>query len=323
MNIGKNKFRRYIGVLGFAFVFASPVQAAYPSQPVKMVVGFSAGSSIDLVARAVADQLSDKLGESVIVENKPGAGGNIAASYVARADDNGHTLLVIANSIAISPALYKDLGFDPRTDLQPVAYVGIGPVDLKVNTKVGVNSLDELIDYAKENPGKLDYSSSGVGGTPHMATVYFQQVTGTQLTHIPYKGGGDAMAALMGGQVDLLINPLLGTSETEGIKTLAITGDDRSKLAPDVPTFKELGYPKFDIGVYYGIMGPAGMPVEVVDQLNNAVNEVLDQEKVKERLTDRYGVVLEPRSVGEFKEFLENDMQRWETLVQDTGITID
>ena len=156
-----------------------------------------------------------------------------------------------------------------------------------------------------------------------MATVYFQQVTGTELTHIPYKGGGDAMAALMGGQVDLLINPLLGSSDTEGVTTLAITGDERSKLAPEIPTFKELGYPKFDIGVYYGVMGPADMPDETVAKVNDAINSVLENNKTKERLTDKYGVVLEPRSVADFKKFLEEDMQRWETLVQETGITID
>lgn len=313
----KNVLRGIVATV-FAVAMTTPAvaQTDYPTKPVKFVVGFSPGSSIDIVARVVADKLSAVLDQSVIVENKPGAGGNIAAGYVARSMKDGYTLMVAANSLAISPAIYKDLGFDPTKDLAAVAYIGIGPVDLKVNKKLNINSLKELIAYAKEHPGKLNYSSSGVGGTPHMATKLFEQVTGTELTHIPYKGGGDALSALMGGQVDMLINPLLGSVESDKIKSLAITGDQRSLLAPDVPTFKELGYPKYDVGVYYGIVGPSGMPADVVDKLNKSVNAVLKDPATIDKLTKQFGIVLRQETPDEFQHFLEQDALRWEQVVK-------
>lgn len=295
----------------------------YPTKPVKFVVGFSPGSSIDIVARVVADKLGNELGQSVIVENKPGAAGNIAASYVARAAQDGYTLLVVANNMAISPAIYKDLDFSPKNDLSAVAYIGIGPVDLKVNKKLNIDSLKELVAYAKQHPGALNYSSSGVGGTPHMATILFEQITETELTHIPYKGGGDALTALMGGQVSMLINPLLGAPESDKIKTLAVTGDERSALAPDVPTFKELGYPDYDIGVYYGIVGPAGMPKEVVDTLNQRVNAVLKDPATIQKLTKQSGIVLQAKTAEEFQHYLEQDMQRWDTVVEASKVPIN
>lgn len=309
-------------VVAMAMTSGVAAQTTYPTKPVKLIVGFSPGSSIDIVARVVADKLTAVLSESVIVENKPGAGGNIAAGYLARSPKDGYTLLVVANSLAISPAIYKDLEYDPMKDLAAVAYIGIGPVDLKVNKKLKIDTLKGLIAYAKEHPGKLNYSSSGVGGTPHMATILFEQVTGTKLTHIPYKGGGDALTALMGGQVDMLINPLLGNVESDKIKTLAITGDERSPLAPDVPTFKELGYPKYDVGVYYGIVGPSGMPPEVVDKLNKSVNSVLGDPATIEKLTKQSGIVLRQETPGEFQHFLEQDMQRWENVVKAGKVSI-
>lgn len=319
----KNILHGFLGtVVAMAMTSAVAAQATYPTKPVKLIVGFSPGSSIDIVARVVADKLTAVLGESVIVENKPGAGGNIAAGYLARSPKDGYTLLVVANSLAISPAIYKDLEYDPMKDLAAVAYIGIGPVDLKVNKKLKIDTLKDLIAYAKEHPGKLNYSSSGVGGTPHMATILFEQVTGTKLTHIPYKGGGDALTALMGGQVDLLINPLLGNVESDKIKSLAITGDERSPLAPDVPTFKELGYPKYDVGVYYGIVGPSGMPPDVVEKLNQSVNSVLRDPETIEKLTKKSGIVLRQETPSEFQHFLEQDMQRWENVVKAGKVSI-
>ncbi|MCA0325295.1 MAG: tripartite tricarboxylate transporter substrate binding protein [Proteobacteria bacterium] len=301
-------------------VVAQPT--SYPTKPIRFVVGFSAGSSIDLVARVIADKLSTELGETIIVENKSGAAGNIAAGYVAHAAKDGYTLLVVANSIAISPAIYKDLDFDPKKDLAAIAYFGIAPVDLKVNKALKIDTLKDLIAYAKNNPGKLNYSSSGVGGTPHMATVLFEQITGTKLMHIPYKGGGDALAALMGGQVNMLINPLLGNANSDKIKTLAITGDHRSPLTPDVPTFKELGYPEYDVGVYYGIVGPSGMPSEVVEKLNRSVNSVLKNPATIEKFT-RSGVVPQQKTAGEFQSFLQQDMLRWQRVVKEGNVSIN
>lgn len=321
---GNFLFRKLIALcVGMLLATSAVAQSSYPTKPITLVVGFSAGSSIDFVARIIADKLSKALGQSIIVENKAGAGGNIAAGYVARAPKDGYTLLVAANSLAVSSALYKDIGFDAQKDFQAIAYIGISPVDLKVNARLGINSLGELIKYGKANPNKLNYGSSGIGGTPHMATVLFEQVTGVKMTHIPYKGGGDALTALMSGQVDVLINPILGSADTDKVKTLAITGEQRSSLLPNVPTFMELGYGKYDIGVYYGIVGPAGIPKDVVDKLNTSVQSILTDPSVVRTLTKQQGVVIKPESAQAFQTYLDNDIQRWKTIVKDSGTSLD
>ena len=296
--------------------FGGAAAAAYPDKPVTLVVGFSPGSSIDMVARAVAQKLGDKLHQTVIVDNKAGAGGNVAAGQVARAAPDGYQLLVVANSIAMAPAVYPVLKFDTQRDLRAIAYVGVGPVILKVHKDRGFHTLADLVQYAKANPGKLNYGSSGVGGTPHMATVLFGKVAGIQMTHIPYKGGADALSALLGGQVDVLINPLLGDTASDRITALAITGASRSAQAPGVPTFAEAGYPAYDIGVYYGIMGPAGLPDAVVRQLNAAVNEVLADPAIVDSLTTRSGIVLKAGTAEQFQRFIDNDIQRWKEVAK-------
>ncbi len=288
-------------------------QTAYPEKSVTFVVGFSPGSSIDLVARTVAKNLASKLKQTVLVENKPGAGGNLAAEAVARAKPDGYTLLVVANSIAISPAVYPNLNFDVKKDLAAIAYMGIGPVIMKVSRSSKLDSVKALIEQAKANPEKLNYGSSGEGGTPHMATVLFEQVAGIRMTHIPYKGGGEALAALLGGQVDLLINPLLGDTKSDKILSLAITGNTRSPLAPEVPTFKELGY-DFNLGVYYGLMGPKAMPAKIVEKLNESVNEALTDKEVVEALTARSGIVLQRMTPAEFQDYLNKDMDLWKRI---------
>jgi len=291
---------------------ASP-QANYPEKAVTFVVGFSPGSSIDLVARTIAKNLATRLKQPVVVENKPGAGGNLAAEVVARAKPDGYTLLVVANSIAISPAVYPNLNFDVKKDLAAIAYMGIGPVIMKVTRSSKLDSVRALVEYAKANPEKLNYGSSGEGGTPHMATVLFEQVAGIRMTHIPYKGGGEALAALLGGQVDLLINPLLGDTKSDKIMSLAITGNARSPLAPEVPTFKELGY-DFNVGVYYGLMGPKAMPAKIVEKLNESVNEALTDKEVVDALTARSGIVLQRMAPAEFQDYINKDIDLWKRI---------
>jgi tripartite-type tricarboxylate transporter receptor subunit TctC len=311
---------RALGALAAAgLLLAAPrpaIAQAFPEKPVTLVVGFSPGSSIDLVARTVALKLSDRLGQPVVVDNKAGAGGNIAAGLIARTAPDGYNLLVVANSIAISPAVYPDLKFDIQKDLRAVAYVGIGPVILKVAQQRNFNSVADLVKFAKANPGALNFGSSGVGGTPHMVTALFNSVAGIKMTHIPYKGGSEALGALVGGQVDVLINPLLGDAASDKVKSLAITGQARTPLAPGVPTFAEAGYPAYDAGVYYGFMGPAGMPAEVVRRLNTAINQVLTDPAVVEALTVRSGIVLKPGTPEAFQQLLSEDIERWKAVVR-------
>ncbi|MCE7527130.1 tripartite tricarboxylate transporter substrate binding protein [Polynucleobacter sp. IMCC 30228] len=298
----------------FAAVSFALAQPIYPDRPITLVVGFSPGSSIDLVARTFAKSITNTLKIPVIIENKVGAGGNIAAELVAKSKPDGYTLLVVANSIAISPAIYPNLSFDVKKDLMAIAYLGIGPVILKVNNDLKINSIKELVSYAKANPGKLNYGSSGEGGTPHMASVLFEQTANIKMTHIPYKGGGDALAALMGGQVDILINPLLGDIKSERITSLAITGQSRSILSPDIPTFKELGY-DFNVGVYYGLMGPKGMPKKTVETINQSFNNALSDPELISVLTNKSGIVMQKMSPLEFQEYLNKDMELWKMIV--------
>lgn len=306
------------GLAGLALLAGahSALAASYPDRPITLVVGFSPGSSIDMVARTVAQKLSDKLGQTVVVDNKAGAGGNVAAGLVARAPADGYTLLVVANSIAIAPAVYPNLKLDVQKDLRAIAYVGIGPVILKVSTHKGFKTLGDLVQYAKAHPGALNFGSSGIGGTPHMATELFNHVAGIKMEHIPYKGGSDALAALIGGQVDVLINPLLGDVASDKVRSLAITGTARSNLAPGVPTFAELGYPSYDTGVYYGVMGPVGVPAEVVRKVNTAINEVLAERSVVEALTQRSGITLSPGTPESFQRFIDKDIERWKGVVR-------
>lgn len=298
----------------FAATSFTLAQSNYPDRPITLVVGFSPGSSIDLVARTFAKTLTNKLKIPVIVENKAGAGGNIAAELVAKSKADGYTLLVVANSIAISPAIYPNLNFDAQKDLVAIAYLGIGPVILKVNNDLKINSIKELVNYAKANPGKLNYGSSGEGGTPHMASVLFEQTANIKMTHIPYKGGGDALAALMGGQVDVLINPLLGDVKSERITSLAITGQNRSTLSPEVPTFKESGY-DFNIGVYYGLVGPKGIPKTLVETINQSINDALSDPELIGTLTNKSGIVMQKMSPTEFQEYLNKDVELWKKVV--------
>jgi tripartite-type tricarboxylate transporter receptor subunit TctC len=310
-------------VAAATLAFSAAASAAFPDKPVTLVVGFSAGSSIDMVARTVASKLSEKIGQSVIVENRNGAGGNIAADYVSRSKADGYTLLVVANSIAIAPALYPDLKFDTQKDLRAVAYVGIGPVILKVNKQRGFKTLADLVTYAKAHPGALNYGSSGIGGTPHMATVLFDEVAGISMTHIPYKGGADALSALLGGQVDVLLNPLLGDAANERVTPLAISGEKRSPLSPNVPTFGEAGYPKYDLGVYYGLMAPAGVPADVVAKVNAAVNDTLADPAIVEALTTRSGIVLKRETPQEFQQFIDKDIALWKDVVNRNRAAIE
>ena len=305
--------------IGFFILFSNHIPLAFaqpfPSEkPITLIVGFSPGSSIDLVARTFAKSLTVKFKQPVIVENKPGAGGNIAAEFVARTKPDGHTLLIVANSIAISPALYPNMNFDVKKDFMPISYLGIGPVIIKVNKDLKLNSIKELVAYAKAYPGKLNYGSSGEGGTPHLASVLFEQTANIKMTHIPYKGGGDALAALMGGQIDLLINPLLGDVQSDKIISLAISGNQRSPLAPEVPTFKEAGF-DFNIGVYYGVIGPKGINPRVLEQLNQYFNEAISDKDLVEVITNKSGIVMQKMTPSEFGDYLIKDMELWKKVV--------
>lgn len=309
-----------IGLCSASFAAAA---ADYPSKPIKMYIGFSAGSATDIVGRVVADALGKRMGQPIVVENKVGAGGSLAAQETARSDPDGYTLLTVSSAIAVNPAVYKSADA-VLADLEPVSLIGYLPTVLMASEKMPVNNMKEFLDYAKKHPGEVNFGSSGVGGSTHMAMEAFSGNTGIELTHIPYKGNGQASAALLGSQIDammetlLLAVPVINGNRAKG---LAISGDQRSSLIPNVPTFAEAGVPEYNRSLFFGVMAPAGMPKDLVQRLNKEINTVLQDPAVKERLIQTGGLTLANQSAEEFKTTLKDDVSMWKRVAGEAGIT--
>jgi len=311
---------------GLAAAFALPAaQAAYPERPVRIVVGFSAGGSTDVVARILAKELSEELGQSFVVENKPGGGSNIAASEVARAKPDGYTLLMVAVTSAINETLYRNLDFSLVKDFAPVALGVKVPNVLVVNPSVPVKTVKELVDYAKANPGKLAFASSGSGTSIHMAGELFKIQAGVDAMHVPYKGSAPAITDLIGGQVHFMFDNMPSAwphVQAGKLRALAVTTSERSKSAPDLPTMAESGFKDFDVSSWFGLIAPAGTPADVVDKLNAAVQKALDKPEVQKRFTD-LGAVWQHTTPAEFGAFIKSEVDQWRTVVQASGAKVD
>jgi len=311
---------------GLAAAFALPAaQAAYPERPVRIVVGFSAGGSTDVVARILAKELSEELGQSFVVENKPGGGSNIAASEVARAKPDGYTLLMVAVTSAINETLYRNLDFSLVKDFAPVALGVKVPNVLVVNPSVPAKTVKELVDYAKANPGKLAFASSGSGTSIHMAGELFKIQAGVDAMHVPYKGSAPAITDLIGGQVHFMFDNMPSAwphVQAGKLRALAVTTSERSKSAPDLPTMAESGFKDFDVSSWFGLIAPAGTPADVVDKLNAAVQKALDKPEVQKRFTD-LGAVWQHTTPAEFGAFIKSEVDQWRTVVQASGAKVD
>ncbi|MYN14126.1 tripartite tricarboxylate transporter substrate binding protein [Pusillimonas sp. TS35] len=309
--------RAIVAAAALACCWATPSLAkGYPSEPIKMYVGFSAGSATDIVARVVADHLGKRLGQPIVVENKVGAGGSIAAQDTARAKPNGYTLLTVSSAIAVNPAVYKSAA-EVAGQLQPIALVGYLPTVLMVSNKAGIGSMGDLIKFAHQHPGKVNFGSSGIGGSTHMAMEAFSVTTGSKMTHVPYKGNGQASTAVMAGEIDVLMDTLLLAAPVIGSKRavgLAVTGEQRSDLIPDVPTFAEAGVPGYNRSLFFGVMGPAGMPADVVEKLNHEINETLKNPEVKTKLARSGGLTLANLSVKEFEKIFKEEVETWKKV---------
>lgn len=312
-----------LSVMGAGSVMAAGLTADYPSKPIKMYIGFSAGSATDIVGRVIADGLSKRLNQPVVVENKVGAGGSIAAQDSARAPRDGYTLLTVSSAIAVNPAVYQSAG-EVLEKLQPIALIGYLPTVLMASNKLPVSTAQEFVAYAKKNPGVVNFGSSGIGGSTHMAMEALSNVTGTKLVHIPYKGNGQASAALLGSQIDgmietiLLAAPVVSAGRAKG---LAISGTKRSPLIPDVPTFSEAGIPEYDRSLFFGVMAPAGLPPELVEKLNKEINLVLKDPSTRDRLTQAGGLTFNEGSADSFKKTLEEEVALWKRVAAGAGIT--
>lgn len=316
-------------VLALLAVLALPgawAQApAYPDRPIKLVVGYPAGGAVDIIARTVGQAMSSSMGQPIVVENKPGAGTNIAVKSVIGAAPDGYTLMLAANALAANMALYQPAPFDAEKDLVLISQVGRVPVVIAANPTVPYNTVAQLIAAAKARPGGISFASPGNGATPHMAVELFAKAAGISLQHVPYRGGGPAITDTIGGQVPLVaVNALEALPHVKSgkLKVLAALSANRTSIFPDVPTIAESGYPGFEASVWYGLVAPAGTPKPITDRLHAEVQKALDQPEVKARMTGVGGEVT-PGSSAQFAALVRSERQRYEKLVKETGIKPD
>lgn len=301
-------------------------QAKWPSKPISMVCGFAAGSATDIVARVVGQKLSERLGEPVVVQNITGAASTIASENVSRAAPDGYTLMTVSGAVTISPAVYDNLRFDVERDFTAIVSIGFLPTALMVNDQLPVKTFKEFVDYAKKHPGTLNYGSSGTGGSTHMSAALLSQAVGIQITHVPYRGNGPASQALMAGEVQVLMDTALlaaQTIKTKRVRALAVTGKERSSALPDVPTFAEAGLADFDASVLFGIMGPKGLPREVVERVNRETNEVLKDPGVQTQLMKTGGLQLTGGTQESFAKLLSSEIAKWKKLAGQMNIRAD
>lgn len=316
--------RMLSAALGLLLLAGTAAAAAddYPNRPITLVVPFPPGGSTTIVARIIGDKLAEALGQQIVVDNRGGAGGTIGTRAVSKSAPDGYTLLLgYTGTLAIGPTLYPSAGYDPRKDFDPIGMIGHAPNSLVVHPSFNVHSVKELIAYAKDNPGKVNYGSAGVGTVSHVAGVYFANAAGIQLTHIPYKGTGPALADLLGGHIPMAFAPIPAThaSIAEGsLRGLAVTSAKRSSLLPDVPTIAEAGVPGFEASLYYGLVAPAGTPRPIIDKLNKALRDVLATDEVRKRLaTD--GAEPVPGTPEEYAKHIDQDETKWSKVVRDSG----
>ena len=290
---------------------------AYPARPVHWIVGFAPGGGNDIVARLLGQWLADRLGQPFVIENRAGAASNIATELVVRAAPDGYTLLLISSNNATNAALYHNLSFDFGRDIVPVAAISQNSLVMAVNPSVPVKTVPEFIAYAKANPGKINMGSAGLGGIGHLTGELFGMMTGTKLTHVPYRGNGPALAALLSGEVEVLFPSLAsarGFIAGGKLRGLAITGATRSEALPDLPTVAEF-VPGFEASTWYGAGAPKGTPTAVIDKLNAAIGAAVADPKVKARFAE-LGDVPTPMTPAEFGKFIASETEKWAKVVK-------
>ncbi len=300
-------------------------QDNWPERPIKLIVGFNAGGTTDVVARILAEDMSQTLGQPIIVENRPGAGSNIATEMVKRAKPDGYTLYMVAVTAAINQTLYESADFDLTADFEPVSLAVKVPNVLVVHPSLPVNSVQELVDYAKAHPGTLNFASSGSGTSIHMAGELFKQLAEIDVAHIPYSGSAPAVTDLIGGQVDYAFDnmPSAWPHVNAGkLRALAVTTSERTESAPDLPTMKESGFETFDVSSWFGVVAPKGTPEEITQRLNEAMHTAMRKPDIQERLAD-LGAIPEFTSREEFAQFLAREVDSWGEVVIASGATVD
>ena len=315
--------------LAGAFVLSAATLAfaqGYPAKPIRIIVPFAPGGNVDITARLVAPGLSEALGQPVVVENKPGAGGTIGADQVAKSPADGYTLLMGSNStFSVAPSLYPRNPYNPLADFAPVIMIASAPFVLVVNPNLAAKSARELVAQAKASPGKLTMSSAGTGSSNHLVGELFQEISGARFTHVPYKGSGQALTDLMGGQVDLHFDQITSAaSHIQGgkLRALMVTAPQRVPMLPDVPTAAEAGYAAFEANNVTGLIAPVGTPREVIEKLNAATQKIISQAAVR----DKFAVIGAETTGGtpeQFAAYIRDDLSRWTRIVKDANVKVD
>ncbi len=308
-----------------ALTLSASVFAAYPDRPVTIMVPFPAGQTGDIIARTVGEQLSKKLGQSFIVENRGGAGGRIGTGFAARSKNDGYTLLLTSSGpFAIAPSLYSTLNYDPLKDFEPVADIAATPQILAVSNQSGINSVEDLLKKARSED--MSYATAGNGSTQHLTVELIKQELKAPMVHIPFKGSAESKTQVMSGLIPFTSDSLpaiLPQIKSGQIKALAVVDTERSEYLPDVPTLAELGYPKFSTVAFFGLMAPKGTPKEVVDTLNKNVLEILNSPETTKRFEELALTRAKERTPEEFREYLTSEVAKWKKVIDGAGAKID
>ncbi|MCM2328773.1 MAG: tripartite tricarboxylate transporter substrate binding protein [Lysobacter sp.] len=320
--------KRLLSVLVAALAFASPAAAlaqAFPTKPIRLIVTYPPGGGADLMARLVAPKMGEALGQTVVVENKPGASGQIGAGEVARAAPDGYTIMLDASSFAVNPSLYSKLPYDPAKAFRPLAVLALYPNMLVVTPSFPPKDVKELVALAKSKPGSVAFASSGNGSAQHLAGELFKQRAGVDMTHIPYKGGGPAMNDVIGGQVPVFFaNVASGLAHVKGgkLRAMAVTGAKRASSLPDLPTMAEAGIPGYEVYEWNAIFAPAGTPAPVVEKLAAAIAKAMQSPEIRERVAS-LGGDLAGYGPKEAEEFIREQTELWAKVVKAGNIRVD
>jgi len=313
------------GLFGLLATGGSAYAQAWPNKPIRLIVGFAPGGAADYVARAISDPLSRVLGQSVVVENRAGAGSSLAADFVSKAPADGYTLLIASpSSVSVNPAMNPKLVY--MKDLVPVTLVTTSPLVVAANPKAGINTLQELIAAAKKTPGSLNYTSSGIGSAPHLGAAHFSSVAGVQMVHIPYKGGAPAIQAVVAGDAQITFGTppsVLPMVEAGRLKALAVSSVDPTPLVPGVPGTAAAGLPGYSMSFWYGLFVPAGTPADITKKLFDVTQEVMQRPDMKAALAREGTEVALSKSPADFVSFLAEDGRFWAKLVKDAGVKAD
>ena len=311
-------------VLGAALGPATAQEPGYPSRPVRIIVAFPVGGLLDTVSRIVGDKLTTVLGQQFIIESRPGAGGTLATAAVARAEPDGYTLMMINDNHAVNPSVFKNIPYDSVKDFAPIGFVGSAPMVLSANARLPVRTVQDLIELARQQPGKISYASVGIGSASHLAGELFAAKAGVRMLHVPFRGGAPAINDLVAGHVDtMFVTAVVGGQhmKTGALTPLALAASARFETLPEVPTMAEAGYP-LEAAYWFGLAAPAGTPPAVLARLESALTQVLAMPDLRKRMTEM-GAVVTPLGSRQFGDYIRTEMDKWADVIVQNSIRFD